>query len=283
MTLTISWSSLKNHEQCRQQVFLRKAGKMNPAQNVRNYFHGNVVDSVMREWLSSDTPLPGQMVEMVEPTIERLLVEVVENGEGVVRWKKRNDRKDMTAFCRELVTRLEPILYELVVPYDFEPAKRFTTPVSVPYLDGSMTTINLTGEIDLLVRDDERQWHIWDLKGTANDSYWRQTIAQLTFYDLAVHSMFGDYSQRAGLIQPMCSQRVMSVTVQQDQRLDMMSRIIRMAHFMWKGDWQPKESSTGCSYCAVQHACAKFKPVGDAQARKDTLAAMAEIPVTGQS
>lgn len=270
-TLRISWSSLKAHEHCRQQVYLSRMGKKNPAQNIRNFFHGMVVDAVMREWLREDDPQPGQMVTRIDAAIDSQMLKAAENGDGVVRWKHRADRREMSEFCKELVVRLEPILYDLVLRYEFEPSKRFSTPVSIPDPAGNMTEILLSGEIDLLVRDDDEQWQVWDLKGTANDDYWRQTIAQLTFYDVAIHSMFGDYTAKAGLIQPMCAQRVMPVRITDAERLDMMSRIIRMAHFMWKGDWQPRESTTGCSYCAVRHACAKFQPVGDVSRRRLSL------------
>lgn len=269
--LSISWSSLKAHEHCRQQMYLTRQGKKNPAQNIRNFFHGMVVDAVMREWLHEDDPQPGVMVSRIDAAIDEQMLKAAESGDGVVRWKHRADRKEMAAFCKELVVRLEPILYDLILKYEFEPAKRFRAPISIPDLNGNLTSIYLSGEIDLLVRDDERQWQVWDLKGTANDSYWRQTIAQLTFYDLAIHAMFGEYTVKAGLIQPMCAQRVIPVTITEKERLDMMSRIIRMAHFMWRGDWQPTESTSGCSYCAVRHACAKFKPAGDVAKRRLSL------------
>jgi hypothetical protein len=274
VTLYLSWSALKTHEHCKQKAMLLRKGKKSPAQDIRGYFHGTVVDRVMRNWLDHPDPQPGVMVGMVDDMIINSQKEALESGDGVVRWKSRNDRAEMTEFCKELVVRLEPILYDLVLPYDYEPAKRFKTPIMIPHLDGSPTLIYLVGEMDLLVRDEKERWAIWDLKGTKNDSYWRQTVAQLVYYDLATHSMFGEYSSKAGLIQPMCEKRVMEIDINDQARADLMARIVSFAHDRWRNDFQPKESTGGCSWCPVKHACEKFTPISSPADRAMTLEAM---------
>lgn len=259
--LSISWSSLRAHEECHQKGMLLRTGKKNPTTDIRSYFHGTVVDRVMREFLSD--PEPGSMPGMVVDIMRREELAALEKGDGVVRWKSATDKAKVTEFCIELVRRLEPLLYDLVIPYDYEDAKRFRVPINIPYLDGRPTQIYLAGEMDLLVRrpgvERTHEYDIWDLKGTADEGYWRKTIAQITFYDLATYSMFGQYSERAGLIQPMCKQQVIHAPVTDQNRAELMQRIINMAHDMWKKDWSPKESVTGCSYCAVRHACERFK------------------------
>lgn len=292
--LTISWSSLRAHEECRQKGMLLRTGKKSPRTNIRMFFHGTVVDRVMREWLEQpeDERRPGQMAQWVVDIMDREELAAVESGDGVVRWKSRTDREELIVWCQELVTRLESHLDELVTPYDYMVAKRFRVPVQIPYLTGEPVWIFLAGEMDLLVRDDQPRFHVWDLKGTADDSYWRKTIGQIIFYDLAVHAMFGEYSQRLGLIQPMCRQQQIEIEATQQKRNELWSRIIRMAHDMWTHDATPKESNSGCDYCPVRHACAKFKPMQSHSKRmslndmhtantEQTVASMLELRVAG--
>lgn len=255
----ISWSALRSWEECHHRVKLQRSSKKNPAMDIRSFFHGTVVDRVMRAWLEDpDTP-SGAMPLMVEEIMRIEELRAIETGDGVVRWKNKNDRREMLAFCKELVARLEPILYELVVPYDYEPAKRFKTPIIIPGLYGSPVQIYLVGEMDLLVKPKDT-FEVWDLKGTKNDSYWRKTIGQLVFYDIATRSMFGEATSRVGLIQPMCKLRVMEWSITERQREELMSRVISMVHGIFRKDWAYTEKTSICSFCPVNHACERFKP-----------------------
>lgn len=259
--LSISWSSLQAHEFCKQQGMLFRTGHKNPSKDVRSYFHGTVADRIMRTWLMEPEQTPGKMVTMVDDFIVSCEQEALESGDGVVRWKSRTDRSELREFCIELVRRLEPILRRLVLAYDYEPAKRFTVPVQIPYLTGEPTCIHLKGEMDLLTRNAHGHWGIWDLKATRNENYWRKTMAQLVFYDLALYAMFDDYAHMTGLIQPMCTEQVLGFTITDDDRAQMWSRICRFASDIWQRDFEPKKNTTGCTYCPVYHACIKFKPV----------------------
>jgi len=255
--LSISWSALRGHEECRMRGKLLKAGKKNPQQDIRGYFPGTVVDRAMRYWLD-DPDLPdGGMLASVDQIMADEEQKAKIDGDGVVRWRNKNDRLEVAQFCRELVIRLEPILRELVTPFDYQPAMRFRTPVTIPYLDGTPTEVNLTGEMDVLVRA-EGQWGVWDLKGTKDDSYWRKTLGQLTFYDVATNALFGQHSARAGLIQPMCKERVKEVSITDEDRRVLMSRVVRMAHDLWKENYTLAADPAGCFRCPVKHACPKF-------------------------
>jgi hypothetical protein len=240
---------------------LMRAGKKSPVQDIRGYFPGTVVDRVMRTWLDSDSPQPGAMVGMVDQIMAVEEEKAKQRQDGVVRWRSKTDRQDVAQFCRELVGRLEPILKAEVLPYDYEPAKWFDVPVRIPGLDGQPTEIALIGEMDILVNDGD--WAVWDLKGTKDDNYWRKTLGQLTFYSLAVQHMFGQPAFKTGLIQPMCAERVKPVAVSDEDRMLLMSRVVRMAQEVWAGqDRSFREQDGGCFNpfpCQVRHACPRLK------------------------
>lgn len=275
--VTISWSSLRAHEECRHKAMLLRSGKKNPAQNIRAYFHGTVVDRVMRYWLDLDSPQKGEMAQMVRDVVDQEELEAINSGDGVVRWRNGTDKEDMIAWCQELVTKLEDSLYRLVIPYEYEVAKRYRVPVRISWLDGSPTWINLAGEIDLLVRGNDGLFRIWDLKGTADNSYWRKTLGQLIFYDLSVKAMFGSNAVKCGLIQPMCREQVLEFSFTDQDRREMWSRVMRMASDIWTKDFEPKEESSGCSFCAVRHACSRFTINPAAKSNRLSLQGMANI------
>lgn len=255
--LRLSWSSLRVHDECHQKAKLIRSGKKNPAADIRGYFHGTVVDRVMRQWL--EDPKPGLMPAMVEEFVDRCEKDAIESEDGVVRWKHTNDKKQMTAWCVRLVKKLEPILEELVVPFEYEPALRFAVPYEIPYLDGTPTQVILSGEIDLLTRNDGA-WGLWDLKATEDNGYWRKTVAQLTFYDICVEAMFGSSPSEAGLIQPMCDEQVLRVKITEKERAELLARVVRMAQAMWKADESLAPTTKPCFNCAVKHACPRFRP-----------------------
>lgn len=257
--LSISWTGLRTHETCRQRGQLIRDKKKRATQNVRGYFHGVVVDTVMRHWL--EDPYSKSMSDMVEEVIVQEQVKLKENKAGVVKWKNPQDKLEMTNFCKILVNKLEPILEDLVLPYDYDVGHRFKVPVKIPAPDGTKAEILLTGEMDILVRESvlNNSWAVWDLKATADNDYWRKTIAQLTFYDFSVRAMFGANTTRAGLIQPMCNEQVLRTSISDDSRADLMARIINMAHDLWRRYTPPVDDSSNCAYCEVAHACERYR------------------------
>lgn len=229
-----------------------------PVADIRSFFHGNVVDLAMRRWLAQGDPETGWMAAQVDAIFEESLGIAKDTGDGIVRWRSVNDREETLDFCRELVGRLEPILLKYAIPFEYQPAVRFSVPIMVPYLDGRLREIILIGEMDLLVRDCEGRYAVWDLKATRDNSYYRKVLGQLAFYSLAVKAMHGQFPAMTGLIQPMCDQRLLPVTVDHDAVAQMAGRITKTAQDIWAGRLAPKADNAGCAYCPVKHACPKF-------------------------
>lgn len=274
----VSWSKVRTSEECRQKAYLIAGGHKSPITDVRVFFQGNVVDQAMRRWLSMDNPRPGWMADHVGEILDEVEREVLAEGDGVVRWKHRDDRREVRDFCTEAAYRLEFILKQLVMPYEYQPAVRFQTKLTIPGLDGEPTPILLVGEMDVLVRCDpplqditvdadpvvvtmasKPQLRVYDLKITKSADYWRKTEAQLTFYDLACWCMFGVTTSEVGLLQPMVEGvPFMQWSRSNEDRTQMLTRIITVAHNIMRGDATPKADSAGCSYCEVRHACAKY-------------------------
>lgn len=259
--ISISWSRLRSSSECRAKGYLQRAHK-NPSQNIRNYLHGSVADLAMRKWLETGDVVPGQMEQMIDSLIDETINSAKDNQEGVVRWKSQTDRSEMTVYCKDLVSRLEPILNKLILPYDFLSAQRFKVPVQVPWLDGSPTWIYLIGEFDLVTFDELNRYVVWDLKATRDPEYWRKTVGQLIFYDISIGAMFEEYTSKVGLIQPMVlNQPLLEFIVTDAARAEMWARIHRLSTDMWLKDYTPKADSKGCSYCEVKSVCPKFKNV----------------------
>lgn len=261
--IRISWSQIRTHAECRQKSYLHRTGHRNPTADKRNMFPGTVCDRVMRDWLNTPGGAePGKMSSMVEEILNREEKETVDNGDGIVKWRDRGDKSRILEWCKELVIRLEPALNALVLPYDYEPAKRFVAPLELPYSETENRPVHLIGEIDILVGEALPRYSVWDLKATENDSYYRKTLGQLIFYDLAVQILFQtDPCIRTGLIQPMCKSPVLYFEFSNDDYRQMWARIHRYALDVWRKRDDPKESMAGCNWCDVHHACAKFRNI----------------------
>lgn len=227
----------------------------------RVFFRGTVVDRVMRWRLESDEATAGSMPDKVEEIMATELQALKDNEEGIVKWKSATDRKESVDWCKELVTRLEPLLQKHVLPYEYETAKRFKVSVQIPYLDGRPVLINLAGELDLLVRDDQGNWHVWDLKGTADNSYWRKVLGQLIFYDIYMQIGFEAEGVESGFLQPMCDHQDPTFHFGPDDYAKMWDQIIRMASDIWQKDHEMTKNTGNCSRCFVRQACERFKPV----------------------
>lgn len=253
----ISWSRLRNHDECPAKGDLLRRSK-SPYTDIRDFFPGNVVDLAMRRWLSQDRPEPGWMLAQVDAILDESEVIARETKDGIVRWRGEGDKDKVRAFCRTLVTRLEPILETYALPFEWHPAVRFSEPVLVSDLQGRPREIRIHGEMDLLVRDSEGRFAVWDLKATENNQYYRKVQGQIAFYALAVRAMHGVFPVMTGLIQPMCTQRVLSVPVDDQAVREMAGRIEKVARDIWAGNLAPKAGNEGCSFCPVVHACPKF-------------------------
>jgi CRISPR/Cas system-associated exonuclease Cas4 (RecB family) len=194
-------------------------------------------------------------------------------GDGVVRWRSVDDRKLMFNLVRDIVVGTQPHLERDVFPYRYDMALRFRTPAVVPYLDGKPTTIQLAGEMDVLVlmsgENEPYRWHGIDLKGTRDDSYINKTLGQAIFYDLALLSMFGPEGiGKWSFLQPMCKNPMVPITVSAEDHRAMMARIARMATYIWQKDWSPREDTKECGRCEVKSACIKYQPHFDQNGKK---------------
>lgn len=273
--LAISWSGLRRWEECRQKHLRVIQGKSIATIDGRVFLPGTVADRIMRAWLESDDPQPGQMEAMVPEFMDRYTKPPAE-GESepdgryaIIRWRgnRERDRALVTNFVTEVVRDLEPILLKLVVPHEYQPEMRFRTTIQIPYLDGRMTSIDLIGAMDIVTRLlypmlglNTEDWVSYDLKATKDPKYMSKTAGQAIFYDIGLGHFIGDTSQPKlfGFIAPAIPEKVVWVRITNDDRRMMMARIIAMAQGMWKQDWDPKESDAGCQWCEVQHACTKW-------------------------
>lgn len=258
---------MQNHDFCKQRASLVSQHKRSEIDDVRNFFHGNVCDRVMRAWLFGGDPRPGVMPGMVEEYFGRCLDEIKEKAEGVVRWRSRSDRAELMEYCTTLLTRLEPYLLKWVIPYDYAPEYRFSVPLRIPYLDGDLVFIELVGGIDILIRitmpDGTIRWRAFDLKATANPDYVRKVRGQGVFYDIAILASFGASPIDFTFLQPMVERNPYEVvTVSDADRRSMLARIKDVAHDRWRGDDAPKPDASGCNRCPVRGACSKYAGVG---------------------
>lgn len=261
MTIYLSWSRLRTHEECRQKGYLSRTGRKPTIDNYRNFFPGTVVDRVVREWLlNSPQDNPGKMPSMVEEIVERELENVPKEG-GVISWRNSSDKGMVIADCKEAVTKIEPDLNKFVVPFDYTPDFSFKAPIFVKRPDGGKEKIVLNGYMDILVRDNQDRFMIWDVKMTRDNGYWRKTVGQLMFYDLALQVLYGQGAEATGLLQPMCDNRYPHFRFTDEDRAQMRQRIVLMANDIMNNVTTPRPDTTLCTYCNVRHACEKFQPV----------------------
>lgn len=259
--IRVSWSRLRMHDECPAKGELMRRHK-SPTADIRDFFPGNVTDLLMRRWLEQEVPELGWMAAQVDEVFEESAAIAKRTGDGIVRWRGPNDKAETREFCRELVIRLEPILAKYALPFDWQPAKRFQVPITMTDDDGQQREIVLIGETDLLVRDCAGRIAVWDLKATRNNDYYKKVLGQLAFYALAVKAMTGELPVITGLIQPMCTQRVLPVSVGRDEVAQIVGRIEKVARDIMAGRLAPKADNAGCAYCQVRHACPKFKVAG---------------------
>lgn len=260
--VTISWSGLKRWENCPQhqlRVIRREVERSNKG---RIFLPGTITDLVQRRWLDSDDPQPGQMADMVD----QIFSEVLEERESVIKWRGNplQDQQDVKNYCRETVINLEPWLIANVLPYDYQPEVKFRSYMQVPYIcDDRFGIVKMIGGIDIVVRDDQGKFRLYDLKTTKDAGYIRSTLAQLIFYDLAWGVIQGDFQHAVewGFVTPALEEKYIPITVSSDDRRAMLSRIIKYAQGVWQDNWAPKSDDTGCNWCEARGTCEKFKNV----------------------
>ena len=261
MTLYVSWSALRTAEECKQKGFLNRTGKKATMENMRVFFPGTVTDRVVRDWLLEDPyNNPGRMPEMVEAIMKRE-ADLIDEGRGKLIWKDASDRESVLRDCIEAVTKIEPALNKLVLPYDYDVDFRFKAPVMMPHPSGDMEQVVLNGAMDIITRDDNGRYSVWDVKHTRDNYYWKKTKGQLSFYDLSVQVMFEQETIVTGLLQPLCDEQVKPFPLTQDDRSQLMQRVMAMSQDVWRKNFAPEPTPEKCMFCNVKHACSLFTPV----------------------
>lgn len=273
MTLRLSWSQLRTHEECKQKGYLSRTRKRAALSDARGFFPGNVTDRVVRDWLNGKDYTPGTLETMVESVMDREETAIREGkpdpdpkkhvDPGVLKWRDREDKKRVFRECIEAAQKIEPLLLKHVVPYKFQPDFRFDAPLRIPHPDGGKQEVLLIGYMDILVQDNNENWWVFDVKHTRDDYYWRKTIGQLNFYDLAVFLTFGKPTTGTALLQPLCKKPTHPHRVSEQARTELRTRVVNFAHDVWKEDHTPREDRKECGFCDYKHACVAFKPVID--------------------
>jgi hypothetical protein len=271
MSLWISWSRLRTHEECRQKGMLQRAKKQAPLRDVRNFFPGTVTDRVVRDWLNGEPEKnPHLMPDMVAAILDREEKLVPQEG-GILKWRDKEDRDRILKECVEAVTKIEPLLNKYVLPYEYAVDVRFKAPMLAPHPNGTMEQVVINGAMDILVRDAVGRYAVWDVKHTRDDNYWKKTRGQLSFYDLAILLLEGEYTYFTGLLQPLCKKPDPGFRLGEDDRSQLMQRVLAMANDVWKEDFTPTKDTNACYWCDVKHACIKFKSAAAGTTKKFTL------------
>lgn len=269
MMLRISWSRLRTHEECKQRGALTRSGKEPAISNSRNFFPGTVTDLVVRDWLAGEPEKNlGRMPDMVDQVMHKALEEEKERGR-VVLFKHAADWAEIEKDCKEAVTNIEPLLIEHVLPNDYQVDFRFKAPLGIPNAQDELEYVQIRGAMDIIVRDPVTgEFDVWDVKHTRDKGYWRKTVGQLSFYDLAVFAMFGQDARRVGLLQPLTPEPFFPYELDDGRRSQLLQRVIAYSQDLWAENFEPNGKPSECSFCDVKFACSKFKPVRDAKGKK---------------
>lgn len=263
VTVKVSWSSLKTHEECRQHGKLAREGRRQKSRDVRNFFPGRVTDRVVRDWLKmtdeerAATPMPG----MVETLVERELALLPEE-DLTISWKSTTDKAEVIEICKKAVTQIQPALEKYVLPYEWTVDFAFRTPVLMRNPWDDLDTVLLNGYMDILVFDPATgDWKIYDVKHTENSDYWKGSFGQLVFYAYENYVRTGKIPTEVGFFQPLVGERVKRFAVTDAHVNALATRVQAMAYEVWAEEDRPRLDAKYCGYCDTKHACVKFKPV----------------------
>lgn len=257
--IRISWSSLRTWSECKQRAKLVRTGKRSKMENQRNFLPGNVTDRVVRRWLMDPDRKPGQMVEWVP---EQLEIEIA--AAKVIKWKHVGDKEEVLQDCLEAAKLIEEDLIEHVTGPGVEiyADYSFKAPFHAARAEGGDPLhVTLNGFMDILIKDKHGRWWIFDVKHTKDSSYWKKTQGQMSFYAMAVWLIHGKQPSGAFLLQPLASPRVKPVDIERDALKVLAQNITSMANDIDKDEMPPRDDTTLCGWCSVQHACVKFKRV----------------------
>jgi hypothetical protein len=275
--LHLSWSRLRDWEECQHRVWQKmQPGFQKPRIDGRNFLAGTLADRAMRRWLELPNPQSGQMATIVDD----LWDEHAENStEYTIRWRgdPKADRRKVRELAKRVVTNVEPFLIARVLPNDYHPEMRFRAPLDIPGLHGERRRIYLVGGIDIAVREasdapkPERRVWLYDLKATEDDNYVRHaTMMQLVFYSIAWHILMGTpyelielaYLVPAARTQYRSIDDLLGRPIAPEDRRFLATRIIRMAHGIWREEKALTEDQSLCFNCDAKAVCERWnRPV----------------------
>lgn len=258
----LSWSRLRSHEECKQKSYLARQRNKEPMlSDHRNFLPGNITDRVVRNWLLDDPwNNLGRMPEMVAAQLDEEVLNA-KTQDGYVGWKSAEDKGNIIEKCTLAVKNIEPALVKYVIPFEYTPDYKFqnSLDIEIPGQEDTMTVV-LNGYMDILVKHSEGRYFIFDVKHTEDNSYWKKTVGQLTFYDIAVFLGTGHYSSASALFQPLCKEPIHMHAIAEEQRQKMWQSITNYAIDVAKNNSQPTENTKQCYGCRYKHACVMFKP-----------------------
>lgn len=260
-SIWLSWSRLRTHSECRQKGFLKKTTSYDSPSNERNFTPGNISDRVVRDWLMND---PWNNLHVMPDMVPEYLdkVEAASKAKGnFVSWKSATDKDEIIQDCILAVTRLQPTLEKYVLPFEYTADYAFQSPVTVEVTGHGEAQMMLNGYMDILVKQSEDTYFIFDVKHTKNKYYWKSTIGQLAFYDTALRLAEGHYSRYSALLQPLVEDEpIKSFDIGNDDRMKMMQSIANYAEDVMNEDYAPTKNTSMCSMCDVKNSCIRFKP-----------------------
>lgn len=267
--LKISWSALGRFEECKRQNRLVSTGHRSHFQDRRNFLQGTVVDLAMRTLLETagdrTDPQPGLLHEFVKDHF-RIAISKDSGEKGIIKWKgnPEEDKIRILKRCLKAADRLEPWLYENVLPYEYLPEARGVGTIGIPDENDELQRVDLFFATDILLRIEEGNWSILDLKITENEQYTSgKTLGQLTFYAIGLAARLGipvtDF-QKLSFVTPLLREMEHTVYPDAEDFRYMVTRITAYAQSHWAGDYSPKsQPDDECHYrCPVKHACPLF-------------------------
>lgn len=275
--IKISWTGLLRHEECPRRDHLIRQG-LRDDRNVdqRVFLLGNVVDNAMRAWLDQDSPVLGDLIPRAEPMVDSY-VQSLKDENKLLRWKDNGDRGRVIRDAEEALARLEPWLWENIIPHPYQPEARGHVQIQVPDQTGNIRPIRLFYATDILVKPEN--FTIYDLKTTRNEQYIRgKTLGQLTFYAIGIAARFGIPLRevtKLAFLTPLCRDIETTVYPTSDDFRIMVQRITRYAQAVWAGYYPTKLARDSvCQYrCEVKAHCPLGQdPKPDSSGRVDFAA-----------
>lgn len=260
--IKVSWSRIKNFEACHQRTKLLIDGNKSKVIDGRAFLPGTLADRAMRMWLEQGKITqkwePGSMVTYLDSLWED---HVGEGAEYTIKWKgdAKKDKKKVLTQVTDALTRLEPILFEKVVPFPYQPEYRFTSTMGIKDLSGQTVHVEIFGAVDVAVLYPNDNYGLFDLKLTENKAYIESCLGQLVFYSIAFRGWTGVWPKEFALWSPLMNPAVIPLVLTQEDIRYMQSRIMAYCQGIWREDWSLTRDESNCYNCITKHACPRWK------------------------